>query len=142
MLLNTPNYNSEQILLTTNPLLQQVFREVSRTWDILCLEGVRTLERQRELVLSGASKTMDSRHLAQSDGFSAALDVVPHGLHSIIDWKDTALFYYFAGYVLRTAEQLGSPLRWGGDWDRDHQILDQIELKQLNDLDHFEIPKP
>ena len=128
--------NSEKILLTANPFLQQLFREVARTWDLTVLEGVRTLERQKELVASGASKTLNSRHLAQSDGLAAAVDVAPRGLTATVVWQDSALFYYFGGYVMRTAEDHGIEIRWGGDWDGDHQVKDQT----FNDLVHFEIP--
>ena len=37
-------------------------------------EGLRTIERQRELVRIGASKTLKSRHLRQADGFGHAFD--------------------------------------------------------------------
>jgi peptidoglycan LD-endopeptidase CwlK len=128
--------NSEHVLLTANPFLQQLFREVAKAWDLTVLEGVRTLERQKELVASGSSKTLASRHLAQADGFSAAVDVAPRGLDATVTWQDSALFYYFGGYVMRVAQDLGLHIRWGGDWDGDHQVKDQ----NFNDLVHFEIP--
>lgn len=126
---------SEKVLLTADPMLQQIFRDVANHWDITILEGIRTLERQKELVASGASKTLNSRHFANSHGFSSAVDVAPHGLAAVVDWADAALFRYFAGYVMRTAEEHGAPLRWGGDWDGDHQVKDQT----FNDLVHFEM---
>ena len=41
--------------------------------DFTVLEGRRTLERQKELVAQGASKTMNSRHLT-----GHAVDVAPY----------------------------------------------------------------
>lgn len=36
-----------------------------------------------------------------------------------------------------TADQIGltGRIRWGGDWDRDHDVKDQT----FNDLVHFEV---
>jgi len=47
-------------------------------------------------------------------------------------------FYDFGGYVLGSAERLGVPLRWGGDWDRDHDVFDD---QTFQDLVHFELPR-
>ncbi len=43
-------------------------------------------------------------------------------------------FYHFAGYVEGTADAHRIPIRWGGDWDRDHCLSDQT----FDDLVHFE----
>ena len=47
-------------------------------------------------------------------------------------------FYDFGGYVVGAAYRLGIPLRWGGDWDRDHDVFDD---QRFQDLVHFEIPR-
>lgn len=47
--------------------------------DFSVNEGLRTLERQRRLVASGASQTLNSKHLKQADGFGHAVDLVPRG---------------------------------------------------------------
>ena len=49
--------------------------------------------------------------------------------------KDLNQFYYFAGIVIATARDLDIVLRWGGDWDRDHDLSDQ----SFDDLVHFEV---
>ena len=48
-----------------NPRLQQVVQLAATLCpiDIYVIEGVRSIERQRELVAAGKSKTMNSRHL-------------------------------------------------------------------------------
>ncbi len=39
------------------------------------------------------------------------------------------------GYVMGTAQSLGYPLRWGGDWDADTETNDN----RFDDLVHFEL---
>lgn len=96
--------------------------------DFTVVEGVRTLERQRELVKSGASRTMDSYHLPQSDGFSHAVDLAPL-IDGAIPWNDWASFSALAGVMKACAANLGVPLEWGGDW------------KTFKDGPHFQIPR-
>jgi peptidoglycan L-alanyl-D-glutamate endopeptidase CwlK len=62
---------------------------------------------------------------------SLGIDVVPYP----IDWRDTARFCYFAGYVKGIAQNLGIKIRWGGDWDSDWQVKDN----RFNDLAHWEL---
>jgi peptidoglycan L-alanyl-D-glutamate endopeptidase CwlK len=52
-----------------------------------------------------------------------------------IDWRDTERFIYFGGYVKGIAAQQGVPIRWGGDWDGDFALKDNL----FNDYAHFEI---
>ena len=42
--------------------LVSVLKEVVKDYDITILEGMRTKDRQKELVAKGASKTMKSKH--------------------------------------------------------------------------------
>lgn len=49
--------------------------------------------------------------------------------------KDLCQFYHFAGYVEGMAEGGGIKIRFGGDWDRDHDFRDQT----FDDLVHFEV---
>ena len=46
--------------------------------DFVVTEGLRTLDRQKELVRIGASKTLKSRHLKQADGYGHAFDFSAH----------------------------------------------------------------
>ena len=43
--------------------------------DFSVHDGLRTIEQQREYVARGASRTMDSRHLKQDDGYGHAVDL-------------------------------------------------------------------
>lgn len=70
-------------------------------------EGLRSLKRQRELVNSGKSKTMNSRHLT-----GHAVDLFPYP----VSW-DWAYFYPIADAMKEAARELDVDLEWGGDWD-------------------------
>jgi peptidoglycan L-alanyl-D-glutamate endopeptidase CwlK len=84
------------------------------------IEGLRTAERQAQLVAQGASKTLHSRHLT---GHAVDLGPVP------LDWGDKAAFRRLAGAMKRAADAEGVPLVWGGDWrsfyDGPHFELDR-----------------
>ena len=72
-------------------------------------EGLRTVQRQRELVAQGKSKTMKSKHL---EGKAVDLWAIVDGKVSW-DWK-----YYeeIAKAMKQAAKQLKVNLVWGGDW--------------------------
>lgn len=83
-------------------------------------EGLRTVERQTQLVKQGASKTMNSKHLT-----GKAVDLAP-----VVDGKvrwDWPLFYPMADAMKKAALELKVPLQWGGDW------------RTFKDGPHFEI---
>ena len=83
-------------------------------WDIIILEGVRTIERQKELVAQGASQTMNSRHIPKADGLSRAVDIAPcpEGQPS---WA-WPLYHILADHMKEAAQELGQVIEWGGDW--------------------------
>lgn len=115
-------------LATCHPDLQRLFYRVNEMWPCTIQWGRRTPEEQAELVKFGASKTLNSKHVADP---ALAVDVTPDPL----DWSDTARFYYFGGFVLGVAEGMGIRIRWGGDWNGNMQLKDQ----NFNDLVHFEL---
>lgn len=98
------------------------------TVDFTVVEGVRTLERQREYVARGASQTMASYHLPQADGLSHAVDLAPL-IDGVIPWSNWQAFAGLARVVKACAAELGVPVEWGGDW------------KTLKDGPHFQIPR-
>ena len=69
-------------------------------------EGLRSIERQRELVETGKSTTMNSRHLT-----GHAVDLFPYPVSW--DWEH---FYPIADAMKKAAEELNVDLEWGGDW--------------------------
>lgn len=121
---------SRQRLESCEIRLQDLFNEVQKTYDCTIICGHRGKEEQDRAVIAGTSKTAwpMSKHNHQP---SRAVDVSPTPL----DWNNKESFYHFAGYVLKTAEVMGIKIRWGGDWDSDHNLKDQ----NFFDLPHFEL---
>jgi len=77
--------------------------------DFTVLEGLRTKERQQQLVTKGASKTMNSYHIT-----GHAVDIAP-----LVDGKVTWDWKYYnllAPIVKQAAKELGVNITWGGDW--------------------------
>ena len=125
-------------LLSTHEDLQRLFFEVIDHYDCSILEGIRSPERQRELVRTGKSKTLNSKHLK-----GWAVDVVPC---NPIDWsaQGQERMRHFAGFVFGVAAGLGivDRLRWGGDWDGDAMTKgDGLRDQSFMDLPHFELTR-
>lgn len=77
--------------------------------DFTVLEGLRSPARQKELYDSGASKTMNSRHLT-----GHAIDIAPIA-NGQVTW-DWPVYHELAPVVKKAAADLGVDLEWGGDW--------------------------
>ena len=77
--------------------------------DFTVLEGLRTVERQRQLVKAGASKTMNSRHIT-----GHAVDLAPL-LNGAVSW-DWPLYHKLAKHVKQASKDVGVTIEWGGDW--------------------------
>lgn len=129
-----PGFNlsarSLQRLDGVHPRLVEIVKlAIQRTTvDFTVVEGVRTAERQRELVAQGASQTQNSLHLKQQDGFGHAVDLAPL-VDGAIPWNDWEQFRRLADVVKACAVELGTPVEWGGDW------------KSLKDGPHFQLPR-
>lgn len=115
--------------------------------DFAVIEGLRTPERQRELVASGASQTSNSRHLT-----GHAVDIAPY-VGGSIRW-DWPLFYPLAAAMQRAAAELSVPVRWGGCWERldrigdpEQAVADYVARRRaagqraFQDGPHFELPR-
>jgi peptidoglycan L-alanyl-D-glutamate endopeptidase CwlK len=93
-------------------------------------EGLRTIERQRQLVAIGASKTLKSRHLT-----GHAVDLVPYvdvdkdGKVETEEMYAWPLYYKLAPAIKAAAAKEKVALIWGGDWrsfkDGPHWELDR-----------------
>jgi peptidoglycan L-alanyl-D-glutamate endopeptidase CwlK len=89
--------------------------------DFGVIEGLRSLERQKEMVATGKSQTMNSRHLTgKAVDFAAYVD-------GKITWED-APYVEIAIAVKKAAHSLVIPITWGGDW-------------AMRDLDHIELDR-
>ena len=93
------------------PLVAVVRRAITLTKvDFAVTEGFRSPARQRELVLKGASQTMDSKHLT-----GGAVDLVAF-LGSRISWE-LALYDEIADAMRAAAREEGVGIRWGAAWN-------------------------
>ena len=89
--------------------------------DFTVLEGLRTVERQKQLVAQGASKTMNSRHIT-----GHAVDLAPM-IAGEVSWAWPQ--YHRLAKVIKAAAAVEKvPLQWGGDW------------RAFKDGPHWELP--
>lgn len=84
--------------------------------DFAVTDGLRTLAEQKRLLKAGATKTMNSKHLPQADGFSHAVDLVPF-INGGPRWEWGPI-WRVALAVGTSAKELGVNLTWGAVWDR------------------------
>jgi len=117
--------------------------------DFSVHDGIRTIEEQKALVQSGASKTMNSRHIT-----GHAVDLVPY-INGKLRWEWEPI-YQIADAVRAAAQELEVPIRWGGAWDADFTDTDEAPedvligysnrrkkagKKPFLDGPHFELPR-
>lgn len=119
--------------------------------DFAVFEGLRTAERQAQLVKQGLSQTTNSKHLKQADGFGHAVDLIPW-VNGAVCW-DWAYFYPIAEAVRAAAKELNVKIRWGGAWcvlnettkETQALVADYVAerrkqgKKAFNDGPHFEL---
>lgn len=104
---------SKEKLKSVHPDLVKVL-ELAITYteqDFSIIEGVRNEEQQAIYVRTGKSKTMNSKHLVQKDGYGHAIDVVPYP----VSWE-LEKFYPIADAIAKAAKELKVTVRWGGAW--------------------------
>lgn len=113
---------------TIKPELRAVCLKAFETmpFDITVIEGVRTLERQKQLLAQGATKTLNSKHLVRE-----AVDMAPYP----VDWKNLDRFRTMRDHMFEAAKELGTKIRWGGDWNRNGDSKDE----KFYDGPHFEL---
>ncbi|ESQ89981.1 peptidase M15 [Asticcacaulis sp. AC460] len=122
--------------------------------DFMAIEGVRTLHRQHQLYGQGRTPaelrkvgvkpdlsrpelpvvtwTLRSKHFVDPrTGYGHAVDLLP----APYDWKDPRPFNQLADAMFAASIELGIPIRWGADWDRDGKPRERGET----DSPHFEL---
>lgn len=122
MAMSVQNARTDANLKHVHPKLVAVVRralEILEPEDGLSFvvtEGLRSPERQNELLAKGASQTRNSKHLAQADGFSHAVD-----LAATVDGKvrwDWPLYQRLAEVMRQAAKEQETGIFWGGDWPK------------------------
>lgn len=103
-------------------LVRVVIKAITLTnLDFCVTEGLRSVERQKQLVAAGASKTMRSRHLT---GHAVDLAAMVNGE---IRW-DWPLYAKLAEFMKDAAKSENVKIEWGGDWTT------------FKDGPHFQLP--
>ena len=102
---------SKERIAPLHPDLQAVVNlAITKTEvDFTVLEGMRTKARQRRLVASGASKTMNSRHL---NGHAVDLGAYVGG-KVVWTWPE---YHKIADAMKAASKELGIPITCGADW--------------------------
>lgn len=120
---------SENNLKGVNSDLVKVIRRTLEITpvDFIVIEGLRTEERQKQLVAEKKSQTMKSRHLT-----GHAVDIIPVNTK----WQIEE-FKPLLKAVKQAADELGVKLRFGINWKNDPSL--PIET-QFIDAPHVEIP--
>ena len=117
---------SRERLKGVDARLVNVLNELIKMMDVTIIEGLRSAERQKELLAKGATKVKYSKHME-----GKAVDLAPYP----IDWENRDGFYYMGGMIRGIAKQMGIKVRVGGDWDSDGDTKDN----SFDDLVHVEI---
>ena len=128
-------------LSTCHPDLQRVMRHAIETapMDFTILCGHRNQADQDKAVAEGLSKTPwpTGKHNSLP---SHAVDIAPLTADGKIDWTYESAFARLARHVLACAGELGVPLRWGGDWNRNGRTrAEGDKAETFVDLPHFEL---
>ena len=92
---------SRERLKGVNAKLVNVLNELIKIMDVTVIEGVRSRERQAELLEKGATKVKYSRHME-----GKAVDIAPYP----IDWNDRERFHYMGGMVRGIGNSMGRGL--------------------------------
>lgn len=98
--------------------------------------GLRTPEAAADYMRRGTSRTKNSRHLRQSDGYGHAIDLIPLKPGRGIDWNDLVPFIAMAEAVRTASALLRIPVRQGADFDMNGTLGDNDTF----DWAHFELP--
>lgn len=123
---------SQQRLATCHPALQSLFSAVILYRDCTIACGHRDKDDQERAFKSKSSRV---RWPASSHNKlpSQAVDAYPYIDGSVSFDREQCLV--FGGFVLGMSKIMGIDIRWGGDWDGDHNIKEH----SLQDLGHFEL---
>lgn len=99
--------------------------------DFTVVEGKRSRARQQYLVNTGKSMTLNSAHLT-----GCAVDCYPI-VNGQIEVRRVAPFIELSKAFLKASDELGVPIRWGGDWNRNGDHRDERFL----DCPHYELER-
>ena len=112
------SHRSEVALAGVHPKLVSCVRRALQLTeqDFTVVEGLRSLETQKKYVAKGVSKTLNSYHLQQKDGYGHAVDLYPFYDRSVQCEAPKSRFDMIAQAMKKAAWELGITITWGGDW--------------------------
>lgn len=144
---NTWNERSKQQRATLVASLRLLMDDALRLSQVpfQLVQGARSIEQQQAYFDAGKSKINPKAYADRNKLYADAKHVTGPGMplaravDIVIDVKgkpyDTAHLCYVAGVVMCVARMRGMTIRWGGNFDRDGEILEQ----SFDDLPHFEV---
>lgn len=102
--------SKENLVGVEQSLVKVVRRAIELTdVDFAVIEGLRTVEKQKELVAKGASQTMKSKHIE-----GRAVDLAAY-IGSRLSWE-ISLYDNIADAIKQAAIELDVAIRWGAAW--------------------------
>jgi peptidoglycan L-alanyl-D-glutamate endopeptidase CwlK len=105
----------EEQLTGVHPHLIRVIRRAHQigTQPFKIIEGIRSPARQADLKRDGKSRTLNSAHIVQPDGYGYAVDMYPlRGKKTLMNWEPE--FFKLAEIMAQASAELGIPVKWGG----------------------------
>lgn len=136
-----PKFSRESIkqLETCHPDLQSLAYAAIEIINFKVIQGHRSFKEQQVLYAKG--RTKPGKIVTQIDGVrkqskhnadpSTAFDYAPWP----INWDRVDEFIFQAGVFFTISKQLGIKIRWGGDWDMDHNLYNE----KFRDWGHIEL---
>lgn len=95
--------------------------------SLLVIEGIRTLEKQREYFRAGKSKTMRSRHLTGHAVDLAPMFDMDNDGDLDLSWESRDFYPIYAA-MKQASKELNIPIEWGGAWST------------FIDMPHYQLP--
>lgn len=106
----------KKTLIGVDPRLVKIVvraAEIYAPQKFIVLEGLRSKERQAELLKQKKTRTLNSQHIV-----GRAVDTAPL-TGKLIDWENWDKFQDVATCMMDAAKEFNIPLQWGADWDMD-----------------------
>ena len=146
---NGMSFDAESLerLKTLDPRLVVIMEHAKQRtpFDWRIVQTARTIEQQREYFAAGRSKVNPDKYPDRAELYKAAKHITGPGM-LLSRAVDVAIvgkepyhvpsLCYLAGVVRSISIGVGTPVRWGGDWDQDGML---IEAGTFVDLPHFEL---
>lgn len=123
---------------TCHPSIKYVLQAAIHHYDFTIICGHRSKAEQDAAYYSNPQRSQvkwpNSRHNIFP---SQAVDIAPwYPTEPHIRWDRKYEFIYLAGIIVGIADEKGVPLRWGGNWDLDMELITD---QHLVDLPHIEL---